>query len=91
MSETRRLPRAGERINRDPLRRFGDDRRRWGFPSRRSALVLAAVDDLEGSKVLVLKMWSPGKGWIFNAMSEARWQHDLSWEIGPLPRQPRKM
>lgn len=89
----RPLPKSGDRINCDPNRDEGDTPSRWRNPNRASATVLAVLDD-GGNKVLVCKRWRPspsgGGGWNYWVWPESWWHACTMWEIGPLPKEPRR-
>lgn len=84
----RPLPKAGDRINCDPNRDEGDTPDRWLNINRKSAKVIAVLDD-DGVKVIVYRWYSKRRGWIYKAEDELWWHMSTHWAIGPLPQPPR--
>lgn len=85
---SRPLPKAGDRIHCDPNRDEGDTPGRWSNPNRRTAIVLAVLDD-DDAKVLVLKRWLKHKRYWHYWAEHEMWWRDTNWDMGPLPQPPR--
>jgi hypothetical protein len=89
----RPLPKPGDRIHCDPNRDEGDTPRRWSNPSRESARVVAVTRDARagGWSVITFAVWRRRKQmWRYRAETEFWWHEARRWEIGPLPKPPRR-
>jgi hypothetical protein len=88
MSNNRPLPKPGQKIHCDPNRDDGDTPGRWRNPNRKSAKVIAVLND-DGVRVIVFRWHSKRRGWVYQAEDELWWNTLTSWQIGPLPRPPK--